>query len=72
MIVRMVGLTSSSSNVHDVDDDLNPYKNMVIHVMGVNQGYVGKFPTIHEEPNVDVASFSVFWKILMNHYRMGA
>jgi hypothetical protein len=56
----MVGLTSSSSNVHDVDDDLNPYKNMVIHVMGVNQGYVGKFPTIHEEPNVDVASFSVF------------
>jgi len=58
MIVRMVGLTSSYSNVNDVvDDNFNPYRNMVMHMMGVNQRYVGKFPTIHEEPNADVARF---------------
>ena len=58
MIVRIVGLTSSSINVHDVvDNNLNPYRNMVIHVMGVNQGYIGQFPTIHEEPNADMARF---------------
>ena len=37
MVERMVGLTSSSSNVHGVvDDNSNPYKSMVMDVMRMN------------------------------------
>jgi hypothetical protein len=33
----MVGSTSSSSNVHEViDDNSNPYRNMVMDVMRMN------------------------------------
>jgi hypothetical protein len=51
-IERMVGSTSISSNVHGaVDDNTNPYKNMVMDAMWMNQGYESECPTENEEPN---------------------
>ena len=42
MIERMVGSTSSSSNVHEVvDDNSNSYRNMVMDAMRKHQGYIG-------------------------------
>ena len=41
MIERVVGSTSSVNNVHGVvNDNSNPYKNMVMDVMRMNQGNV--------------------------------
>jgi len=41
MIERVVGSTSGVSNVHGVvNDNSNPYKNMVMDVMRMNQGNV--------------------------------
>jgi hypothetical protein len=41
MIEKMVGSTFSASNVHEVvDDNNNPYRNMVMDVMRMNQGHV--------------------------------
>ena len=63
MVERMVGSTSSSSNVHEVvDDNNNPYKNMVMDGMRMNQGYVGQCPIIDEEPNADATKFFDFLK----------
>ena len=40
MVEMMVGSTSSSSNMHEVvDDNINPYRNMVMDAMRINQGY---------------------------------
>jgi hypothetical protein len=66
----MVVLTSSSSNVHRViDNNSNPYRNMVMDVMRMNQGHVDQRPIIDEEPIVDVAkfflSFERFWRTIM-------
>jgi hypothetical protein len=42
MVERMVGSTFSSSNVHGVvDDNNNPYKNIVIDAIRMNQIHVG-------------------------------
>ena len=58
MVERMVGSTSSSHNVHEVvDDNSNLYKNMVMDAMRINQGHVGQYPIIDEEPNADATSF---------------
>jgi len=39
MVERMVGSTSSASNVHEViNDNNNPYKNMVMYAIRMNQG----------------------------------
>jgi len=49
MIERMVVLTSSFSNVHGfVDDNGNPYKNMIIDAMRMNQGYADECLIIDE------------------------
>ena len=54
-VERMVGSTSSASNVHEVEtDNSNPYRTMVIRI---NQGHAGQFPIIDEEPNVDATRF---------------
>jgi hypothetical protein len=38
MIERMVGLTSSGNNVHGVvNDNSNPYRNMIMDAMRMNQ-----------------------------------
>jgi hypothetical protein len=40
-----------------VDDNSNPYRNMIIDAMRMNQGYVDQYPVIDEEPNVDATRF---------------
>jgi hypothetical protein len=55
IIEMMVRSTSSSSNVHGVvDDNNNPYRNMVMNVMRMNQGYAGKCSIVDEVPNAGV------------------
>ena len=54
----MVGSTSSASNVHEAaNDNTNPYKNMVMDVMRMNQGNVSQCPIVEEEPNTDATRF---------------
>ena len=58
MLERMVGSTSSSSNVHEfVDDNNNPYKNMVMDAMRINEDYADQCPIVDEESNVDATRF---------------
>ena len=58
MVERMVGSTSSSSNMYGVvDDNSNPYSNMVMDVMRMNQGHVNQCSIIDEEHNIDEARF---------------
>ena len=58
MVERMVGSTSNSSNVYKiVNDNSNPYRNMVIDAMRMNQGYVDQCPVINEVPNIDATMF---------------
>jgi len=54
----VVGSTSSASKVHEVaNDNTNPYRNMVMVAMRMNQGNVSQYPILKEEPNADVARF---------------
>ena len=58
MVKRMVELTSSASKVYGVvNNNDNPYKNMVMDAMRVNQGNVSHYPNIEEEPNADAIRF---------------
>ena len=55
MVKRAVGSIFNSSNVHGVvDDNNNPYKNMIMDVMRMNQGYARKCSIKDEEPNAGV------------------
>jgi hypothetical protein len=41
--------------------------------MRMNQGNVSQCPIVEEEPNADATRFFLIcWKILTNHYGMGA
>jgi hypothetical protein len=56
MVERMVGSTSSDSNVHGIiDDNSNLYRNMIMDVIGMNYGHADQCSIINEEPNVDMA-----------------
>jgi len=69
MIERIIGSTSSSSNVYEVvDNNNNPYKNMVMNAMRMNQGYVSQCPIVDEKPNVYVAKVFDLLKTPTNHY----
>jgi hypothetical protein len=58
MVERMVGSTSSYSNIHGVvDDNSHPYRNIVMDAMRMNQGHVSQCLIIDEEPNVDATRF---------------
>jgi hypothetical protein len=60
---RVVGSTSSASNVHEAaNDNTNPYRNMVMDAMRMNQGNVSQCPIVEEEPNADAARFFYFVK----------
>jgi len=49
---RVIESTSSASNVHEAaNDNTNPYRNMVMDAMRMNQGNVSECPIIEEEPN---------------------
>jgi len=57
MVERISGSTFSSSNMHEViDENSNPYRNIIIDVMGMNQSYVGQCLIVDEESNVDTAT----------------
>ena len=61
MIENMVGSTFSSSYVHGVvDENSNSYRNMIMNVMRMNQGYLGKYLIIDEEQNADATWFFIF------------
>ena len=58
MVGRMGGSTSSANNVHGVvDDNSNPYRNMVMDAVGMNQGYVDQCQIVDEEPNASTTKF---------------
>jgi hypothetical protein len=80
MVERVVGSTSSASNVHKVvNDNSNPYKNMVMDAMRMNQGNVNHCPIV-EEPNADAArvfdllkdSNKPLWDGCTNHNKLSA
>ena len=53
-VERMAESTSSASNVHGVvNDNNNPYMNMVMDAMRINQGNDSQCQIIEEEPNAD-------------------
>jgi len=55
---RVVGSTSCASNVHEAtNDNTNPYRNMVMDAMRMNQGNVSQCSIVEEEPNADAARF---------------
>jgi len=54
----MVGSTSSASNVHETtNDNTNPYRNMVMDAMRMNQGNASQYPIIKKGPNAYKARF---------------
>ena len=78
-IERMVGSTSSASNVHGVvNDNSNPYRNMVIDAMRMNQGNASQSPIVEEEPNADTTRFfdllkdsdEILWDGCTNHSKL--
>jgi hypothetical protein len=55
---RVVGSNSSVNNMHKAaNDNTNPYRNMVMDAMRMNQGNVSQCPIIEGEPNVDATRF---------------
>jgi len=53
ILERIVGSTSSSSNIHEVvDDNSNRYRSIVTNEMIINYGYLGKGSHVYEEPNI--------------------
>jgi hypothetical protein len=49
MGVRVVGSTSSAKNVQEAaNDNTNPYMNMVMDAMKMNQGNVSQCPIVEE------------------------
>jgi hypothetical protein len=78
---RVIGSTSSVSNVHEAtNDNTNPYKNMVMDAMRMNQCNVSQCPIVEEEPNADAARFfdllkdsdEQFWNGYTNHSKLSA
>jgi len=54
----VVGSTSSASNMYEAtNDNTNPYRNMVMDAMRMNQGNVSQCPIVEEEPNADATRF---------------
>jgi hypothetical protein len=62
MIKRMVGLTFSSSDIHEVVNDSNkPYMNMVMYAMMMNQSYVSQYLLIVDKQlNANPIMFFIF------------
>ena len=55
----VVGSTFSASNVHEAANDhkTNPYRNMVMDAMRMNQGNVNQCLIVEEEPNTEATRF---------------
>jgi len=76
---RVVGSTSSASNVHEAaNDNTNPYRNMVMDAMRMNQGNVSQCPNVEEEHNAYAARFfdllkdsdEPLWDGYINHSKL--
>ena len=81
MVERVVGSTSSASNMHEVgNENSNPYRNMVMNAMRMSKGNVSECSIVEEEPNVDVARFfdllkdskEPLWDGCTNHSKLSA
>ena len=58
MIERIIGSTSSSSNMYEVVDDTSShYRSMMMDAMRINHGYLIESLCINEEPHVDATRF---------------
>jgi hypothetical protein len=58
MVKKMVGSTYISSNVYGViDDNSNPYRNIIMDAMRMNKGYTGECSIIDKERNEDATEF---------------
>ena len=58
MVEMMDGSTSSASNMYGVVDDItNPYRNIVMDAMRMNQGHTNQCPIVDEKPNVSATRF---------------
>ena len=55
-------LSSASNKYGVVDDNSNPYKDMIMNVMKMNQDYIDQYSIIYEEPNEDATMFFDFLK----------
>jgi len=54
----MIGSTSSSSNVYRfIDDNNNPYMNIVMDAMKINQGHADQCLIVDEERNANTTMF---------------
>jgi len=61
----MIGLISNFSRVHEVvDDNNNPYRNMVMDPKGMNHSYIGQCSIINEEPQANAVRFFLSFKRL--------
>jgi hypothetical protein len=78
---RVVRSTSSASNVHEAaNDNTNPYRNMIMDSMRMNQGSVSQCPIVEEEPNADAPRFfdllkdsdEPLWDGCTNHSKLSA
>jgi len=81
IVETVVGSTSNASNVHEVvNDNNNPYRNMVMNAMKMNEGNVSQCPIVEEEPNADTIRFfdllkdfdEALWDGCTNHSKLSA
>ena len=79
MVERMMGSTSSFNNVLEVvDNNSNPYRNMVIDVVRMNQSYVGQCLIVNEELDANMTRFcnilkdldEILWDEFANHNKL--
>jgi len=75
----VVRSTFSANNVHEVaNDNSNPYRNMIMDAMRMNQGNVSQYPIVEEEPNANAARFfnllkdsdEPLWNSYTNHSKI--
>ena len=58
IIEMIIESTSNSSNVHGVvDDNSNPYMNMVMDAMKINQCHADQCLMVDEKPNANTTTF---------------
>jgi len=63
IVERMVKSISSANTVDGiVNDKSNPFRNIVMDELGMNQSYVSQCPIVDEKPNADTTKFFYFLK----------
>lgn len=76
MLERMIDSTSSFNNIYGfANNNSNSYRGMMMDTIWMNHVYSGEILCnifLDEESNVDKQGFLNFWKIIINHYEMGA